>query len=317
MSNPITLSRTDAACLNALRAGADRKMLIAINARLNLSQTGTALKSLESLGFAATKDGRLWYLTQLGIGGAVLTDTPPHKRGRKPGMSLKPGPAARRLLACLDRPRRSLELPAMLNTSRQRVHQLLIGLLTLDLIRSAEPEHPTAVVARKDDPSLLLRQDQERVLSAFPQTSATTLPRLTKATGMRAAIVGEAVRFLNAEGLIEKTGTTNTSDQYKLTPAGSAHWQRSSPMRRADLPPSPLRTDRVLAILTYLEGHGPTQSRDIGPELGIPASSVNTLMEHLKQINAITSKIDHRYAPYFLTADGRQMLMAMRQGRPL
>jgi DNA-binding IclR family transcriptional regulator len=217
----------------------------------------------------------------------------------------------------LDRPRRATELAALLNVTRQRVHQLLVVLSALDLIRSAEPEHPTSVVARKEDPSLLLRPDQERALSAFPDARATTVSKIAAATGMRAATVTATVQFLSHAGLVETTGTATFGDLYRLTAAGSAHWQRSATTRRADLPPAPFRSDRVRDVLTYLEGHGPTRTRDIGASLGIPATSINALMQYLKRRNAVGNRTDMPHSPHGLTPEGRHMLMAMRQARPL
>jgi hypothetical protein len=58
-------------------------MLIAVRTKLSLKQTGIALKSLDSLGIAATKDGRVWHLTRRGIGAlATLRDAPTSRRRR-------------------------------------------------------------------------------------------------------------------------------------------------------------------------------------------------------------------------------------------
>jgi DNA-binding MarR family transcriptional regulator len=292
-------------------------MLIAIRSGLSLKHTASALKSLTSLGIAASKDGRSWHLTRRGIGSAASADAPPRKRGRKPGDATKPSPSAQRLLACLDRPRTSAELSALMNVTRQRIHQILVVLFALDLIRSADPEHPTGLVARKEDASVLLRRDQERVLSAFPQSGATTRSRLATAAGLRAAAIAAALEFLSREGLIETTGTTRSGDLYQLTPAGSAHWQRSATANRADLPPPPFRSDRVRDVLTYLEEHGQRRTRDIAAELNIPPTSMNALMQYLKRRNAVGNRNDVRHSPYGLTADGRRMLAAMRDARPL
>jgi DNA-binding MarR family transcriptional regulator len=290
-------------------------MLIAVRSRLSLKQTILALKRLESLGIATTKDGRSWHLTRGGHDDAVSLDARPRKRGRKPLDANAPSPAALRMLACLDRPRRAAELAEMLNVTRQRIHQLTVILHAFDLIRSAEPERPTSVVARKDDPSLLLGHGPERVLSAFPQAGATTPSRIAAATMMQVAKVARTVAFLGTEGLIEKTGTSTFGDLYQLTPAGAAHWQRCETSRRADLPPPPFRSDRISGVLTYLETNGPTRTRDIGIELGMAQPSINALMQYLKRKKAVATQSDTRFSPYDLTAEGRRMLMVMRQTR--
>jgi DNA-binding MarR family transcriptional regulator len=316
MQKPISLSASEAVCLEALRAGSDRKVLIALRARLNLRQTKLALGKLASLDLATTDGGRTWHLTPRGKRADTIIAPAVRTRGRKPMTGLVPGASAARLLALLDRPRRGAELAALLNVTRQRVHQLVVALSARGLIRSADPNYPTFVIALRDDPSTLLRQDQERVLSAFPQTRATTLSKIAAVTNMPADRIATLAEFLRGVGLIDKTGAATHGDLYQLTAAGLAHWQRSATARRADIPPPPFRSDRIRGVLSFLASQGPTRTRDVGLGLGVPQTSINALMQYLKRKNAVRTQTGARHAPYDLTPDGREMLAAMKRARP-
>ena len=303
----------EAACLEVLRSGTERKVLIALQAGLNLRQTELALGALASLGLATINGNRTWHLTPLGRTAGTSITPVVRTRGRPPGTGLVPGPSAARLLALLDRPKRGTELTALLGVTRQRVHQLVVALTAFGLIRSADRDYPTFVIALKDDPSFLLRQKEERVLSAFPEIKATTLSKIALVTNMYAGKISRIAESLCKAGLIEKTGAATYGDLYQLTVMGSSHWQRSATARHADIPPPPFRSDRVRGVLSYLEGHGPTRTRDIGFRLGIPQASINALMQYLKRKNAVHTQTDSRPAPYGLTPDGLEMLAAMKR----
>jgi predicted transcriptional regulator len=313
MSKLISLTAPEAACLEALRSGTERKALIALQAGLSLRRTMRALGTLASSNLAVNNDGRAWHLTPEGKTVDIAITQAFRTRGRKPMTRSAPGPAAARLLALLDRPRHGAELMTLLGVTRQRVHQLVVALSAFGMIRFADPTYPTFVVARKDDPSSLLRPDQERVLSAFPETVATTLSKVALVVHMSSAKVASTAESLRETGLIEKTGIATYGDLYRLTAAGSAHWQRSSTANHADVPPLPFRSDRVRAVLSCLESQGPIRTRDVGLGLGISQTSINALMQYLKRKNTVRTQTDARHAPYELTPDGRKMLAAMQR----
>jgi predicted transcriptional regulator len=316
MPKPIPLSPSEAICLEALRTGSDRKMLIALRASLTLKQTQHALATLASLGLATTEGGRIWNLTPLGKRATIASAPAVRKRGRKPMSGpIPPGSSAARLLALLDRPRRGADLALLLGVTRQRVHQLVVDLSARSLIRFADPNYPTFVIALKGDPTTLLRQDEERVLSAFPESAATTLSKILAVTNMHADKIATLAEFLREVGLIEKTGAATHGNLYQMSAAGLAHWQRSSTARHADVPPPPFRSDRVHQVLSYLKSQGPTRTRDIGLALEIPQTSINALMQYLKRKNAVHTQTDARYAPYDLTPDGHKMLATMKRAR--
>lgn len=313
MRKPISLSAPEAACMEALRSGAERKVPIALRARLDLRQTSRALERLAALHLAISNDRHEWRLTPRGKMATISIAPGARKRGRKPVTARAPGAAAARLLALLDRPRRGTELMALLGVTRQRVHQLVVALSAFGLIRSADPNFPNFVIARKDDPSTLLRPDQERLLSAFPETKATTLSRIARVFQISAEkLAGIAESLCEAE-LIEKTGMATYGSLYRLTVAGAAHWQRSATAQLADTPPLPFRSDRVHAVLLFLESQGPIRTRDIGLALGVGQQTINALMQYLKRKNMVCSHSDARFAPYQLPPEGREILAAMRR----
>jgi DNA-binding MarR family transcriptional regulator len=213
----------------------------------------------------------------------------------------------------LDRPRRGAELTTLLGVTRQRVHQVVVALAARGLVRLGDPNFAIFAIALKDDSSILLRQEQERVLSAFPETAATTLSKITLVTQMHRGEADVIAESLRKAGLIEKFGTATYGDLYQLTTAGSTHWQRSATARHAEPPPPPFRSDRVRDVLSYLEMQGPTRTRDVGHRLGIPQPSINALMQHLKRKNAVRTQGNLRHAPHELTPDGRGMLAAMKR----
>ena len=289
------------------------KFLVALRARLNLSQTTRALGTLASLDLATINGNHTWRLTPRGKAADIMIAPAVRTRGRPPNTEFVPGTSATRLLALLDRPRRGAELTTLLGVTRQRVHQLVVALAARGLGRLGDPNFPTFVIALKDDSSILLRQEQERVLSAFPETAATTLSKITLVTQMHRSEVDVIAESLRKAALIEKVGTATYGDLYQLTTAGSTHWQRSATARHAETPPPPFRSDRVRDVLSYLEMQGPTRTRDVGHRLGIPQPSINALMQHLKRKNAVRTQSSLRHAPHELTPDGREMLAAMKR----
>lgn len=315
MPMSVSVKASEAACLEALRSGTERKVLIALQAGLNLPQTDTALGRLSLLGLAIVNGRHTWHLTPQGKAADIMIAPAVRKRGRPPVTRLAPGTAAERLLALLDRPRHGSELPALLGVTRQRVHQLVVALLALDLVRSGDSNSVTFAIALKDDPSILLPLDQERVLSAFPEAQATTLARVAAAIRRPSRQVATIAEMLRAAGLIRDAGTATSGELYRLTAAGAAHWQRSAMARRAKVTvtPPPFRSTRVRDVLSHLASEGPTRTRDIGYRLGIPQISINALMQYLKRKKAVRTqpRTDARYAPYELTPHGCEMLAAM------
>jgi len=121
--------------------------MIALRARLNPRQVKQALGTLASLDIATINDDRTWHLTPRGKAADILIAPAVRTRGRKPMTGLVPGTSAFHLLALLDRPRHAAELTALLGVTRQLVHQLVVALSALGLIRPADTSYPSFVIA--------------------------------------------------------------------------------------------------------------------------------------------------------------------------
>jgi predicted transcriptional regulator len=316
MPNPIPMSMSEAASLEALRSGPQRKVQVALRARLNVPQTIKAIGALASMGLAAPNGQRTWHLTPAGKQAEAVIAAPVRRRGPPPMMGAMPGPSAVRLLALLGRPRHGAELPALLGVTRQRVHQLVVALSALGEVRLADPSFASFAIALKDDPSILLRPEHERVLSALPAAEATTLSKVARAVGMSRGKTASIVESLREVGLVEQAETASYGEVYRLTAAGAVHWQRVANVRHADMPPPPFRSDRIRDVLSHLASYGPTRTRDIGLTLGLRHQSLNALMQYLKRKKAVRTVSDMRFAPYELTPDGREMLAAMQREEP-
>ena len=280
LSKIVSLEPSEAACLDALRGGTDRKMLIATTVGLTLLLTQRALEKLASLELAKTDGRGRWRLTKRGREANVTLAPPRRPRGPAANGELVPEGCPARMLALLGQPRRIAELPELLNVTRQRIHQAVIVLWGRGLIRSIDTNHPVFVIARKNDPSVLLTQHQERMLSAFPEATATTISKITNATNIHVPTATMLAETLIENGLIEKAGVAGSRDLYRLTPAGLAHWQRHPDASRAEPPPLPFRSDRIFKVLSYLESQGPTRTRDVAHNLGTPPASTNALMQY-------------------------------------
>ena len=312
MSRFHSLTPREAACLDALRSGANLKMLIAIQVGSNLVVTQRSLERLASSGLARTDGRGVWRLTKQGKSVNVAVAHPSQRRGRSGNGELIPTGCPARMLALLDRPRHLTELPQLLDVTRQRIHQAVIILWTRGLIRSMTSNHPNFVIARKGDPSTLLTSNQERLLSVYQDTTATTISKAAQAAKMSVSNARECAEHLQEQGLIETVGKLGASDLCKLTLAGMAHWQRNPAARRAEPPPPPLRSERIFRVLSHLEGQGPTRTCDIASALGTPQQSTNALMQYLKHKDIVRPKSTDHIAPYELTIGGRATLAAMK-----
>jgi hypothetical protein len=119
----LVLTKSQAACLVALRHRKGRKAGIAILAKLDLLKTAAALRVLMRLGLARQDRTQAWHTTARAktCRFETVTDRP----RRNSGVA---GPGARRLLEVLDRPMRGREIAEKLGVTHQRVHQLAIRL---------------------------------------------------------------------------------------------------------------------------------------------------------------------------------------------
>jgi DNA-binding MarR family transcriptional regulator len=310
-ADPVQLSQSEAAGLEAVRSGADTKTRVALRARLDLKQTDAILGRLSSAGLIEKRE-RKWRLAPpADIIAISVGPDPERRRGGKRHGEVKPGTSAHRLLALLARPRRGSELAAEIGVSHQRLHQLVVRLAALSLVRIADPNRPLHAVARSEDHSVLLRPPEETVLSAFPETAGTTVTKITAACRRSPEDIASFIGLLIEQGLVETAGHSRHGELYRLTPTGRAHWQRRPLARRAELPPLPVRSDRVRLVLAYLAQHGPTRTHSVGQALGIPRASANALMQYLKRKGLVRKSGAELSAPHELTREGQETLKAM------
>ncbi|MEF2553578.1 helix-turn-helix domain-containing protein [Aurantimonas sp. A2-1-M11] len=176
----------------------------------------------------------------------------------------------------------------------------------LDLVRIGDPDRPLHILARTDDPSLLLRVSEEAVLSAFPETDGTTISKIAGATHRPPAETASVIESLVEKGLVEIAGRSRDAALHRLTPAGRGNGQRNPAARTADLPALPVRSDRVRQVLAHLVRHGPARTRSIAEELEIPRISMNALMQYLKRKELVRKTADELHAPYEITTAGRE-----------
>src|SRR5258705_12331293 len=94
----LVLTKSQAACLIALRRRKDSKPEIAIQAKLDLTKTATELGALARIGLARQNQSKRWHTTTSGKACRfkILQARPQRDNGL-------PGPGARALLPVLDR----------------------------------------------------------------------------------------------------------------------------------------------------------------------------------------------------------------------
>ena len=234
---------------------------------------------------------------------------------RDPSAPRKPprtGTAGDRLLGLLDRPWHGAELVQQLGVSRQRVHQVITALSHAGVIRVAVTNPLSFAIARADDTTILLKPEEERVLSALPDQAATTAQKLAVAAHVDQTVVTRVLSTLHQHGFVHPTQSTGKGVMYELTTAGRGHWQRRASLPRAATPPLPFRSGRVQTVLSCLESVGPIRTRDIAQGLGLPLQLINGLMQYLKRRDMVRPVSDARRAPYVLTEEGQRTLAAMR-----
>jgi DNA-binding MarR family transcriptional regulator len=311
LSGTINLPAAEAACLEALRSGDTMKSRIAIHAGIDLDRATRALRRLADKGLATAvrrspRSPRRWRPTPRGrrVTISVVPDPKP-RRAFNRGTLVQPDSSTERLLHVLNRPKRTADLPAELGISRQRVQQIITRLLAHGLLRSADPGRPTRLVARTDDPTVLLRYDEEMVLSAMPDEADTTIAKLSRALRIGTDRTKGAVAALIAQGLVETSGTMRDVTLYRRTAEGSKHPQRDRSAKRAEAPALPVKSDRVRSVLHYFCEHGPTRTAKIARDLGIVRHSMNALMQYLKRRGLARKAGDSFDAPHEITSEGR------------
>jgi Mn-dependent DtxR family transcriptional regulator len=303
--NPI-LTKSQAACLIALRHRKDSKTEIAIQAKLDLIKTAAGLGALARLRLAKQDQAKKWHTTASGK--ACRFETVPDRLRRNSGL---PGPGARRLLQLLDRPMRGSELAKELGLSHQRVRQLVIKLHAQGRVRFGDPEKPFWIVMRAGDKTPLLSRDEERVLSAIPRDYATDATKIRLAVRMPENTVRQILERLVISRFVEGFEGLKGNQVYRITVAGLKHPQRGKLSCHAEAPRLPVESDRVRKVLSAILDSGALRIRDVTDELKVPRKSINALMQYLKRKHLVKKTGQEFNAPYSLTDEGHAALVEM------
>jgi len=308
----ITLTKTEAACLDALRRGFEGKTRIALAVGQDLKTVAKALDALRRANLIVRVGRSGWRTTEeAGRCVADVVPDPARRRGGKQFGRLVPGSTAVRLLESLDRPMRGADLVDCLGVSRQRIHQLVIKLHAQGRLRFADDDAVLHVVARVDDSTVLLGRDEERILSALPDDAPTTVPKLTARTHMTVERATVSLVGLREKGLIEPAGASRGGVLYRLTLEGRRHFQRRASADRAEPAPLKVKSDRVWQVRSYIADRGTARIRDVSNDLGIPGQSMNALMQYFKRRGLVEKVGSELKGPYALTTEGAETLREM------
>ena len=309
-SGCLALRKSQIACFRAISRGIHSKSQIAIAARLDLPKTQHALNALGKLGLVEKTSNNLWRTTHLGGSCRFKTISDKKRRG-----SQRLGQGAERLLKVLSRPMSGNELASELRITKQRVHQLVVKLYGMGRVRLGDRESILHIVARKDDAVPLLSRDEQRVFSAVAEEYGTTVGKIKRLVGCNEADVENTLRRLVQMGFVAENKKVNGSRRYQITKAGSLHPQYRRSGARADPPPLPVRSDRVLAVLSLLAEREHAQIIDVRDALGVPHQSINALFQYLKRKGLVRKEGKGRPAPYALTGEGREALSELHHRR--
>jgi Mn-dependent DtxR family transcriptional regulator len=302
----LVLTKSQAACLIALRRRKGSKTEIAIQAKLDLIKTATELGALARLGLAKHSRAKGWHTTARGK--ACHLKTVPDRLRRNSGF---PGPGARRLLELLDRPMRGNEIAEKLGVSHQRVRQIVIKLHAQGRVSFGDPENPFWIVMRAGDKTPLLSRDEERVLSAIPREYATNATKIRLAARMPENKVQQILERLIVSRFVEAFEGLQGNRVYRITAAGLKHPQRGQFARCAQAPRLPVESDRVRKVLSVILDSGALRIRDVTDVLRIPRDSINALMQYLKRKHLVKKAGQEFNAPYSLTDEGHAALAEM------
>jgi len=228
----LVVTKSQAACLIALRDRKDSTPKIAVHAKLDMKKTAAALGELERLGLAKRDQPKKWHATARGK--ICLFETVPDRSRRDSGV---PGPGGQRLLKLLNHPMPGREIAERLGITKQGTRQLLIKLHAQGRVNFADPERPFWLVARTGDKTPILSRDEERVLSAIPPEYATDAGKISLAAGMPESKARQTLESLIARRFVEACAGFQGGRLFRITAAGQKHPQYEQSARRSGATP--------------------------------------------------------------------------------
>jgi len=306
----LALTQSQAACLIAIRNGKVAKPKIAIQTKLDLRQTSTALGVLARLRLAKQGREKRWHTTTRGR--ACRFEITSDRVRRNSG---GPGAGGRRLLELLDRPMHGREIVERLRISHQAVRQLVIKLYAQGYVTFGNRDNPFWIIRRADDKTSILSREEERVLSAIPREYVTNATKIRLAARVPENKIHKILDRLIAHLLVEEFEGFQGNRVFRLTDAGIRHPQRIKTARRAAVPRLPVESDRVRKVLSIILNSGALRIRDVTDALNIPRESINALMQYLKRKHLVEKTGPELEAPYTLTDEGRAAVAEMTRRR--
>jgi DNA-binding IclR family transcriptional regulator len=303
----VVLTKSQAACLEALRAGRSSATDIATETKLSRYHVVRSLRALEVVRLAERGPYTVWRAASLAD--ACSPSVMVRGRPRRDDETLSP--KARRLLELLTAPIEGGKIAELLGVSRQGAHNIVHRLHAQGILKFGNPKHPFWMVMRTADDTPLLTREDERVLSATPGAYATHPSQLRNRTRLSDDQIEDALDRLVHAGLVEAVGEFNGDALYRATPAGLAHPQNRPEIREADPPTLPVYSDRVQAVLSAIENAGALRIRDVRESLRLPQQSINALMQYLKRRKLVRKTGQLFDDPYVLTPMGRITLAEM------
>lgn len=308
----LILAESQAACLMALRHGRETQPEIAMEAKLALGKTASALRALAQLELAEHDQAKRWHATSRGK--VCRFETLPDRPRRN---SELPSLNGRRLLELLDRPMRGSEIVEKLGMTHQGVRQLLIRLYACRHVRFADPENPFWMVMRAGDKTVMLSRHEERVLSAIPRDYATDATKIKTAAAVPDAEFQQILERLLVRRLVETSDGLRGNRVYRVTLAGLKHPQYLQSANRASAPRLPVESDRIRKVLSAIFDSGELRIRDVTNAVSVPHQSINALMQYLKRKRLVKKCGCELHSPYALTAEGIAALAEMTRSRDL
>jgi DNA-binding IclR family transcriptional regulator len=306
----VVLTDAQAACLDLLQNGDYSKNEIALGAKLNLKRTSGALAKLNELGLVRCKEKYRWYATALGKKTSFKL-VPLQKRQSRKNL----GPSAQALLEALECPKYVRELANDLNLTRQRIHQLAIDLHARGDVKFGVDKGSFRIVARADDPTILLSRGEERVLSTLPNKYGVRHSQISSAAGMPKHIVRETLNMLVVAHLVKVEPGIDNDELFAITQEGTKHPQYNIGAKCAERPRLPVQSERVFNVLTLLSNEGTVRIKEVSRRLAIRLPSINSLFQNLRSKNLVEKVSRHLRAPYALTDRGRHVLFEWKMRR--
>jgi DNA-binding IclR family transcriptional regulator len=301
----LALKESQTACLVALRHRKCSTPRLAIEAKLGIKNTATALRALTQLGLVEREGTRTWQTTARGA--TCRFETVPDR----PRRTQAPGPSSQRLLDMLDRPMRGSVIAERLGVTRQRVRQLVVRLHAEGQIAFGDPDDPFWIVMRVDNKSLILSCEEEHVLSALPRERAADAARIRTAVRLPASKVEEILGRLISGGLADGFEGLRGLPVFRVTAAGLKHSQFAQNARRATGSRLPVQSDRIRSVLSAISDSGALRIKEVAISSNSPHQSINALMQYLKR-KRLVAKVGQEFdAPYSLTKMGRATLAEM------